>query len=223
MILLGKKLVLTLNLLFLIFCSTLLVQGELPVGVKQGDWIEYNVATTGNPPPEHNVTWARMEIMRVQGDEVDVNVTTQAHNGTVSSLVMDLNLSKGVIGAWWIIPANLSPGDTFYEDFLNISVTIDGQEQLEYAGAVRTITNATIPTRIKQWDKETGVFVLSSDNLPDYTIRVEAYATNMWVSQILGLNPIVFYVIVVAVVAVIVASIMVVARRRRRKHNEPSK
>ena len=120
------KIVLISTLLILLIGAVFLVQGELPVGVKQGDWIEYNVETTGNPPEEHNVTWARMEIIRVQGDEVDVNVTTQARNGTISSLVMMLNLSKGVIGAWWIIPANLGPGDTFYDDFLNYTVTIDG-------------------------------------------------------------------------------------------------
>jgi hypothetical protein len=76
----DKKLVLTAALLFLCFFPELFAPMCLvdaaEVGVKTGDWIEYNVTTTGNPPEEHNVTWARLEILQVQSDEIVVNSTT---------------------------------------------------------------------------------------------------------------------------------------------------
>ena len=218
--LMGKKLVPTATLLFLCFFSELFAPmclvGAAEVGVKKGDWIEYNVTTTGNPPEEHNVTWARLEILQVQGDEILVNSTTAARNGSISSLIMTLNLKKGQIGAWWIIYANLNPGDTFYDAFINQNITINGQEELLYAGAIRTITNTTVPTRTKRWDKETGVFVLSRDNLSDYTINVDAYSTNLWKpSQSSGMNPLIIYAAVVAVVAAMIAVSLLLLKRRK--------
>ena len=86
----------------------------ISVIVKVGDWIEYNVTTTGNPPEVHNVQFARMEIVSVQGPEVKANVTTQNNSGVFSSLIMDMNLEKGQVGAWFLIPSNLNVGDSFY-------------------------------------------------------------------------------------------------------------
>ncbi len=215
----GKKLVLAMVALAIlsvcVFSNNALA--EISVGVKPGDWIEYDAVTYGNPPEEHNVTWARLEILQVQGFDVKVNVTTQARNGSFSNLTMTLNPQIGQIGAWWIIPANLNPGETFYDNFLNQNITIDGQEQLNYAGATRTITNATVPYRTKQWDKATGIFVLSMDDYPDYGINVTAYATNMWSAQIFGLIPAYFYAVVVAVVlvAVFVPLVLLLVRRKR--------
>jgi hypothetical protein len=213
----NKKIVLTVALLLILCLNVLGVMGDISVGVKQGDWIEYNVTTTGNPPEEHNVTWARMEILHVQSQEVDVNVTTRARNGTVTSLLMTLNIEKGIIGAWWIIPANLNPGDVFYDAFLGQNITIKSQEEKAFADATRTVTNATVPTRTKLWDKSTGAFMVSMDELPDYTINVVAYSTNMWSAQVLRLDPTILYaIILVAVVAVVAVILLFVARRKKK-------
>lgn len=74
-----------LSLVFLVFAPLTAVDA-LSVGVTVGDWIEYEVTTTGNPPEVHDVQWARMEIVSVQGPEVIANVTTEDNNGTFSSL-----------------------------------------------------------------------------------------------------------------------------------------
>jgi hypothetical protein len=134
---------------------------------------------------------------------------------------MTLNLQKGQIGAWWIIYANLNPGDTFYDAFINQNITINGQEELPYAGATRTIINATVPTRTKRWDKETGVFVLSKDNLPDYTINVEAYDTNLWKpTQSPQINPIIIYLAAAAlVIAIVVAALLMFKHRKTQPKN----
>jgi len=196
------------------------VFGQTAIGVKQGDWVEYNVTTTGSPPKEHNVTWSRLEVMSVQGSAAEVNVTSKAPDGSISSLIMTLNVESGQIGAWWLIPANLDVGDSFYDDFLKQNITITGEEQLEYAGAIRTITNTTLSTRIKQWDKVTGIFVLSADELPTYSINVKAYATNLWSPQILGLEQGFFYALLAVSIILVIAGafIAIFMRGRLRKH-----
>ena len=205
-----------LSLIFLIF-SPLTTIDALSVGVKVGDWIEYKVTTTGNPPEVHNVQYARMEIVSVQGPEIKANVTTQDNNGVFSSLIMDMNLEKGQVGAWFLIPSNLNVGDSFYDINLGRNITIEGQEQKNYAGAVRTVINATTSERIKDWDKVTGVFVKSIDTLPGYTINATAIRTNMWNPQILGIDQTVFYAIVALVVALITIVIAVVFIIRKRQ------
>lgn len=55
--------------------------GGVSVGVKRGDWAEYSVDITGNPPPIHNVTWMRMEVLQVNGDAFPVNLTVRYRNG----------------------------------------------------------------------------------------------------------------------------------------------
>lgn len=204
-----------LSFVFLIF-SLLTTIDAFSVGVKVGDWIEYKVSTTGNPPEVHNVQFARMEIVSVQGPEIKANVTTEDNSGVFSTLIMDINLEKGQVGAWFLIPSNLNVGDSFYDINLGRNITIEGQEQKNYAGAVRTVINATTSERIKDWDKVTGVFVKSIDTLPGYTINATAIRTNMWNPQILGLDQTVFYGIVVVVVTVITVVIAVVSIMRKR-------
>ena len=60
-----RKLVLTILLAALLILCLLpaSTEGDITLGVKEGDWIEFHVVTTGNPPEEHNVTWARIEII----------------------------------------------------------------------------------------------------------------------------------------------------------------
>ena len=43
------------------------ISADVSVGVKQGDWIEYQVTYTGTSPESHATTWAKMEIVGVQG------------------------------------------------------------------------------------------------------------------------------------------------------------
>jgi hypothetical protein len=196
--------------------SPLTTIDALSVGVRVGDWIEYKVTTTGNPPEVHNVQFARMEIVSVKGPEIKANVITQDNSGVFSSLIMDMNLEKGQVGAWFIIPSNLNVGDSFYDINLGRNITIEGQDQKNYAGAVRTVINAITSERIKDWDKVTGVFVKSIDNLSDYTINATAIRTNMWYPKILGLDQTVFYALVIVVIAVITVVIMLVFIGRKR-------
>ncbi len=198
------------------------VEGTISVGVKKGDWIEYTVSTTGAPPAAHDITWAKMEILNVEGVVLQANITTRSVNGTVSSAVRSFNFTEGQVQAWIIIPADLGPGDMFYDSSIPGNVTIQGQEQKMVAGATRTITHASDSVKYKEWDKATGVFTLTRDNVGTYTVNATAIATNMWSPQILGLDQTVFYLIIIAIivvaVAVIVLSVVLVRKNRSLKN-----
>ena len=196
------------------------VAAEDSVGVKKGDWIEFNVVTTGTPEEGHDVTWARMEILDVQGQDISVNVTTKAANGTFASGVMVLNPAEGKVGVWFIIPPNLKPGESFYDASENQTVIIEGSEQRTIAGATRTVTHASTPQRIKSWDQATGVFVESIDVLPDYTLNATAYATNLWSVKILGVDAGVFYVVIGFVAVVTVTVALAIGLKRKPKKNQ---
>ncbi len=190
---------------------------QYTIGVKAGDWIEYNVTTTGIPPSEKHIVWARMDILNVTGDTFYANTTGQSPNGTFSSFIRTFNFEKGEVSAWVIIPANLSPGDSFYDSFDNRNYTIEGEHEESFAGATRIITYINTSDRYKQWDKTTGIFVETIDNVGNYTVNAKAYATNMWNPQIFGLDQNVFYmVIAVAAVVIFLLIISIIFATRRR-------
>ena len=221
-----KKLVVTVLITIMLSVLVLTTQTAQPassqytIGVKPGDWIEYNVTTTGTPPDEKHIVWARTDILNITGDTFTANTTGQSPNGTYSSFVRTFNFEKGDVSAWIIIPANLNVGDSFYDSFDNQNYSIGGEKQATVAGATRTITYIDSMGRHKEWDKATGVFVETNDNVGNYTVEATAYATNMWNPQILGLDQNVFYAVVAIVAVVIVllvVAVLLVGRRRMKK------
>lgn len=217
-----------------IIASPSLAFDESSVGVKEGDWIEYNISVTGTgtAPPTHDVRWMRIEILPVQGASFSVNITSRYTNGTIGSALWTLNFTDGNVGGWIIIPANLAPEDTFYDSSIHnnkpVNVTIQSQEEKTVLGASRTITYGNDSFRHKEWDKTTGVFVGSSEcyrnfttktgwYIEDLTVTIQATATNMWSSQILGLDQTVFYTLVLVVLVIIgfvLSSIIVLTLRK---------
>lgn len=208
-------------------------QSQPSVGVKKGDWMEYTVKTTGVVPAAQDITWAKIEILSVQGEAFTANFTVKYVNGTVSSNVGSFNFTSGNTEAWVIIPANLGTGQSFYDSPTG-NVTIQGQLQKTVAGATRavTYTNLTLNgvVRDKQWDKATGFYIQSADDITTaapvtvndglaYTVNAQAYATNIWSPQILGLNRNIFYLVLATVIIVVVAAalIVLVALRAKKK------
>src|SRR3990170_1063190 len=99
-----KKLVAVLIVLSFLLAScaalgTSIAADAFTIGVKTGDWIEYDITTTGTPPDEKNIVWARMEILDIQGDTFRTNTTGRAANGTLSSFVRTFNFPEGKVSA----------------------------------------------------------------------------------------------------------------------------
>lgn len=192
---------------------------ELSVGVKKGDWIEYNIDITGTPPPIHNVTWMRMEVLHVQGAALQVNLTNRFANGTSYSSIWKFNFTEGQTEGWIIIPSNLNPGDTFYDASKPANITIQGQQQKTVIDASRTVTYANDSFKTKEWDKASGVFTQSQENLRNWSANVYATATNMWCPQILGLDQTVFFVIMSIVVVSVLVVVLAFAVARKKRMN----
>jgi hypothetical protein len=174
----NRKVGLTIAL-FIVLLGVGNVLAEISVGVKKGDWIEYQVALTGSPPADHDVTWARMEVTNVQGKAINLNVTTEFKNGTLLYENVTLNLETGQLGDDFIIPANLNSGATFFDENVG-NITISGVEERTYAGATRTVVYAATSETTYYWDQATGVLVEGNSQFPDYTMNTIVDKTNMW-------------------------------------------
>ncbi len=216
-----KTVVAVVFIIALMFISINAAEAQPSVGVKTGNWVEYSVKTAGAVPAAQDLTWAKIEIVDVEGEAFHANFTVRYVNGTESSALRFFNFSAGNVQAWIMIPANLGPSQTFYDSSINNNVTIQGQMQKTVAGATRTVTctNSTLGgvQRNKEWDKATGFYIQSADNLGTYTVNAQAYATNIWSPQILGLNQTVFYLLVAAIIVVVALLALVLLLMQKRK------
>jgi hypothetical protein len=196
---------------FSIFILSSSVHAEQQVvGVKVGDWMEYDidVTGTGSLPPSHDVRWMRLDVLSVDGVAFSVNVTVRYANETWGSSIWEYNFTEGKNGGWTIIPANLNPGDTFFDYSPLANVTVQCEEQRVVLGASRVVTYGNDSLReIKEWDKATGVFIGSIEVKQDFTntdgwyfdnltMTIKATATNMWGRQIFGLEQSVFTLVI---------------------------
>lgn len=208
----------------LMFCLTIFigilvpgtVSAEISVGVKEGDWIEYHVTYTRTVPEEHDVTWGKIEIIDVQGKKIDIKIAVEYSNGTQETVTSTLDLETGQLGDGFIIPANLSSGDTFLEKNEG-KITIIGIEKRTCIGARRSVVHAATSQTMFCWDKLTGVLVEATSTFIDYTMFTKAYKTNMWQAQIFGVDPTIFYALTIAVIA-IVATVAFFMMRKRKPH-----
>jgi hypothetical protein len=201
----NRKFVLLLVCLVILIGTTFfaVVSVEVSVGVKEGDWIEYKISFTGAVPEEHNVEEAIFDILAVEGNTIEVNITSRFTTGTQNTVTSILNLKTGQIGDAFIIPANLNSGDAFPEQYEG-TITISGVEEKTYAGAKRSVVYATTPHTKYFWDRPTGVLVEGISTYPNYTLSTKVEKTNMWQPEMSDLDPIVLIVlIVIAAIAVI--------------------
>ncbi len=177
---------------------------EIVVGVKEGDWIEYKVTVTGDVPAEHDVNGAKIEIVGVDEKKIDITITSTYSDGKEETVTAALNLETGQIRDSFIIPANLSEGDTFREQKEG-NITISGIKEKRYAGAKRTVVTATTAYTRFWWDKSTGFLVEATSTDTNFTITTKAENTNMWQPQTFGIDPIVPIVLIAIVIGAVLA------------------
>lgn len=222
----NRKLVL-LMIWVIVFIGMLVpavVSAEISVGVKAGDWIEYKITYTSElPPPEKYQTWTTNEILSVQETSVTLNRTVKYSDGTQETerFTVDIGMESAYFG-FFIIPANLENGDTFYSGNEDIGhITISEVEERTYAGGRRTVVYATVsmdgaPTTF-YWDKTTGVALEITQSKPGYTVNVKADKTNMWQAQPfrLPIDPTGLYILIIVAIAIV--AFLVIRRRRNRR------
>lgn len=213
----NKTLVVLITSVVLLLQLVSLTSAQITVGVKKGDWIQYEVSFTGTPQPDHSVTSARMEILEVQGMIIQVNIISILANGTTLETNSTLNLQTGQLIDNFIIPANLETGDQFYDSNVG-NITITSTEQHTYAGAQRTVVSAHSLNNTYVWDQITGISVEGTTTASDYTMHSLATSTNIWQaeSNVVTIDPTILYLIIVIVVVVFAVIIILVMRRKHK-------
>jgi hypothetical protein len=180
---------------------------EIVVGVKAGDWVEYDVAFTGDIIERHDVTWARIEVLAVEGKTIDIKVTSIFSDGREETENLTLNLETGQLGDSFIIPANLDNGDTFLEHYEG-NITISGVEEKNYIDAKRKVVYATTSQTTFYWDQTTGFLVGATSDYNDFTMTTKAEKTNLWQTQSFVLDPLFSIVLIALVIVAILAGLL---------------
>ena len=188
---------------------------DVTVGVQKGDWIQYNVHVTGNPPGDHNIQWASMNVTDVKDANITLDIQTLFNNGTLYPEHITLDLSAGILGDDFFIPRNMRVGDQFFDVYQG-NITITGIQQQVIAGVQRTVVVGATNYTSYTWDRETGTLVAATSIEPDYTMVTNTNSTNIWQpivqpTLILGLQLPIFYATMVAAVIVGVALSVVAA------------
>ena len=184
------------------------VFGDISVGVKKGDWIQFNADVTGHPAEDHNIKWASMNVTNVEGKAITLDVLTLFNNGTLYPEHITVNLATGVLGDDFFIPKDLKVGDQFYDAYQG-NITITSVQQRDVAGAQRTVVSGATNHTTYFWDQQTGVLVAATSVEPDYTIVTSTNSTNIWQPDIAGFQPALFYPVMV-VVALVAAALSVI-------------
>ena len=210
-----KQTLLRITCISLLFCTQigLVFSAEIIVGVKAGDWMEYEVTTTGNVPQEHNLTRAKITVTRVEGKKIHINITSIYTNSNQETTQATLNLQTGEILDSFIIPANLTTGDSFPE-IIQGSITIQDTTQKTIAGASRTTVTADTPQTNFYWDQQTGFLVEANSTFTDFTMYTTAQKTNIWQTQIIQLYSTTLAILLILTIAIIIAIIWLIKKEK---------
>jgi hypothetical protein len=211
----NQKLALTILLLLAVGCVCS-VAAQVSAGVKDGDYVVYEVTSEGTTQ-KANLVAERIDFQNVQESQFTANITLIYDNATVVTEIRSFNFPEGQVGKWEVIPANLGLGDSFQDASTGQSVTIQGQEQKTVMEATRTVTSVSTPQLVVQWDKPTGVMISKVEHFQNYTLTTTAVATNMWKTQILGLDRTVFFEVVIGTVAAAAIVVTAVVFLREKK------
>jgi hypothetical protein len=160
---------------------------QIAVGVKEGHWIEYRVTASGDVPEGHDITWSKIEVLDIEGENISIEVTSKYSDEFLYSENVTLNLETGQIGDGFVIPADLNVG-SFFPESIEGNITISDVKDRSYAGANRKVVYANTSQTEFYWDRSTGILVEASSSYPEFTIVTKVERTNMWQAQILGID-----------------------------------
>ena len=199
------------------------INSNVTVGVKAGNWMEYTATYVGAAdPPDDYPNWFRFKITDVQETTITATLKYEMVNGTTTTNSYTCNLKTGVLQLL-VVPAGLTYADVFYHEKYG-NITIVDTETGTYAGQTRTAAHAIFDGIEIYWDKHTGIFLQSeqqvmNDDNQTVAQKVTLSATNLWQETNAADNSetdqIVFYAKVVAVIAVVAVIVFLLLRLRK--------
>lgn len=189
------------------------VFAAVTVGLREGNWIEYSVTYIGAPPDDYPER-VRIDVKRIQGSEITVEINGDLLNGQEDSRSLTFNLELGAPDLI-IIPANLSAGSEFYHKDLG-NITIEGVEDYSLEGETRTLVYTTFTQLYFRWDRATGILI-QADKVEDaFSQKYLAVKASLGQALISEFDPLMLYVPIILVIVVsIVASYFLLKRKRR--------
>jgi hypothetical protein len=143
-----------------------------------------------------------------------VNIVSTYTNGSQESGNYTMTLITGALIDDFIIPANLTTGNKFYDSRVG-NITIANTKQDIYAGATRTVISASSGGNSYIWDQLTGVSVEGNSIQSEYNMHTIVSGTNMWQSS--GLDPVIIYTFVAIIVIIVVAAAFLMLNKRKHK------
>jgi len=201
----------------IIFVALFPVFAQVTVGLKEGDWVKYEVTYTGSPP-EGYPTNTKIEVLEIEGTTITIKIENDRLNGTHTSSTATFDLEDGAPDLI-IIPANLAVGDQVVNKDWDITFTIEGVEEYDFRDATREMVFANIVVEgiplEYNWDRETGIFIQIDQTRDDYTQKYLAYDTNIVQAQPSDIDPMLLYGVVIAVVIIIIVVVVLVLKRKK--------
>jgi hypothetical protein len=226
--------------MFSLLCLTLIANAsgasQFGLGVKAGDWIGYTVQQySGLGSTQFS---QKLEFLSVEGTNVTIRQTTYTSSGTE----MDQTERSGDLASTeylpmtlftmnvYVIPANLTTGDSVYLGSGFGNETIIGETTRTYAGADRRVvySNFSLPQYGGQqagsqytfyWDKQTGVLVEGAMTLSFAFNAVLVSDTNMWSE---GFNWW-FWIVTIAIVVSVTIALIINIKEKSRGKNDASR
>ena len=197
----------------LLSISVFSVFAPVSVGVKEGDWVEYTAAYTGNPPDTYPET-ARIEVETIQGTTITVEIERSLLNGTPTSHSETFDLENGAPNLI-IIPANLGEDDEVHHEDLG-TFALEGVEDYRFKGTTRDLVYAYVLNTEFSWDRRTGILVEAIQTTDTFTQTLSAVNTNIVQPQASDVDPLLIYgIIIAAIIIIIVVVVLLVLRRKK--------
>lgn len=206
----NKRVCLIISSLLLSFL-VLSTFAQITVGIKEGDWIEYEITYTGTPPDWYPET-ARFEVLIIQGTNITLELKTKALQGTENINNVTFSLEDGAPD-FIIIPANLNINDEVnHEEAGNIEIL--GIEEYTFEGKTRELVYGSYGDLDYNWDRTTGIVIQIDQITETFTQSWLAVNTNIVQMQASDLDPMLLYVIIISVVIIIIIVAILLLKRK---------
>lgn len=186
------------------------VFAQVSVGLKQGDWVEYDVTYTGSPPESYPEK-VRIDVQTIEGTSITVEVKRDLLNGTQDARTVTFDLESGAFDLI-IIPANLGAGDEVYHEDLG-NFTLEGVADYKFEGVTRERVYANVVQTEFSWDRSTGILIEAYQTTDTFTETLLAVNTNIVLTQTSEMDSMLLYAIMVAVIIIVVVALFVFKRK----------